>query len=330
VPAMSPVPFTLHNALTRWDWSPFPLVVLAALILVGWWYLRADWNLAMRGRRWHGVRTASFLAGLVAVDLALQSPVATMTMFYFQAHVVQHLLLMIIAPPLLALGAPSTLLLQTASRRVKTRWLGVLRARPFAVLTHPISVWSLYFGTMFAFFLSPLINVAMNHMALMDAFNVLFLLGGLLFWWPLVGIDPMIHWKMSYGIRLLTLLIGSGVETFLGVALLGSSKPAASMYTVASTHAGAGLLWSSAEVATFVGLVPIFVQWVRSEERAGVRADAQASRVTPAARQDAPTAASHLTARPKMTAWEAAWMAKTGTQPEMLGARATPGLDVGA
>ncbi len=326
---MRPVGFTLHNVLTRWEWSPFPLVVLAVLILVGWWYLRADWNLAMRGRRWKGIRTASFLAGLVAVDLALQSPVASMTMFYFQAHVVQHLLLMIIAPPLLALGAPSTLLLQTASRRIKTRWLAVLRSRPFAVLTHPITVWSLYFGTMFAFFLSPLINVAMNHMALMDAFNVLFLMGGLLFWWPLVGIDPMVHWKMSYGIRLLTLLIGSGVETFLGVALLGSSKPAASMYTVASTHAGAGLLWSSAEVATFVGLVPIFIQWVRSEERAGIRADAQASRLTSTAQRGPDRSGERVIARPRATAWEAAWMAKAGKQPEMLGIGASSPTELG-
>ncbi len=327
---MQPMHFTLDNALTRWEWSPFPLVVLVVLVLVGWWYLRADWNLAMRGRRWKGIRTASFFAGLGAIDLALQSPVATLTMSYFQAHVVQHLLLMIIAPPLLALGAPSTLLLQTASRQNKTRWLAVLRSRPFAVLTHPITVWSLYFGTMFAFFLSPLINVAMNHMALMDGFNVLFLFGGLLFWWPLVGIDPMIHWKMSYGIRLLTLLIGSGVETFLGVALLGSSKPAASMYSVASTHSGAGLLWSSAEVATFVGLVPIFIQWVRSEERAGLRADAHRSRLTSASPEGSDASGNNVTVRPRATAWEAAWMAKAGKPPELLGVGVTAPSEMGS
>ena len=63
------------------------------------WYLRAQSDLAARGRRWRRKRTLSFLAGLVALDLALQSPVATFTMEFFQAHVIQHLLLMVVAPP---------------------------------------------------------------------------------------------------------------------------------------------------------------------------------------------------------------------------------------
>ena len=78
---------------------------------------------------------------------------------------------MVVAPPLLALGAPSTLLLQTAGRGTKKRWLTVLRSRPFSVLTFPVLVWFFYFGAMFAFFLSPLVNIAMHHMDLMDAFN---------------------------------------------------------------------------------------------------------------------------------------------------------------
>ena len=149
---MKPLRFDLQGALTAWQWSPFSIVVGIALVAVAYWYLSADWRLAVRGRRWPTRRTAAFMAGLIAIDMALQSPVATFTGSYFQAHVVQHLLLMVVAPPLLALGAPSTLLLQTASRATKTRWLGVLHSRPFAVFTHPVPVWFFYFGAMFAFF----------------------------------------------------------------------------------------------------------------------------------------------------------------------------------
>ena len=148
------------------------------------------------------------MLGLVVVDLALQSPVATLTGTYFQAHVVQHLLLMIAAPPLLALGAPSTLLLQTSSRRTKSTWLKILNSRPFGVLTHPVTVWFLYFGVMFAFFLTSLINVAMEHMWLMDVMNLLFLLTGTLYWWPMVGIDPIVHWRMGYGARMVNIAMG--------------------------------------------------------------------------------------------------------------------------
>jgi cytochrome c oxidase assembly factor CtaG len=318
VPGMQHVQFDLHTALTSWQWSAFPDCVLVVLVLIAGWYLRADWQLALRGRRWRPARTASFLAGLLAIDLALQSPVATLAMGYFQAHVIQHLLLMVVAPPLLALGAPSTLLLQTASRRAKQRWLGVLRSGPFAVLSHPVIVWCLYFGVMFAFFLTPLINFAMHHMALMDALNIGFLLGGTLYWWPMVGIDPIIHWKMSYGTRLLNLLLGSAVEAFLGVAILASSHPAASMYTLGDTRSGGALLWVLTEVSTLGGFVPIFIQWSRSEARAGARADvhaderaAQLSPVPAAALRSSPEGP----ARPPASAWEAAWLAKFGHLP---------------
>src|ERR1700728_2294172 len=159
---MNKVAFTLHNALTQWQWGPFPLFILAVVVGAAYWYLRSDWLLASRGRRWSGWRTAAFMAGLFAIDLALQSSVAAFTGTYFQAHVLQHLLLMVVAPPLLALGAPSTLLLQTSSRRTKSLWLSILNSRVFAALTFPLVVWFLYFGVMFAFFLSSLINLAMH------------------------------------------------------------------------------------------------------------------------------------------------------------------------
>src|ERR1019366_2758510 len=103
---MERVYFNLHTALLDWQFGPFPLLVLAACIAAGIWYLKADWALGTRGRRGKAQRTAAFFAGLVTVDLALQSPVATLPCGYFEAHVIQHLLLMIIAPALLAMGAP--------------------------------------------------------------------------------------------------------------------------------------------------------------------------------------------------------------------------------
>lgn len=316
MPGMHRVSFTLHHALTQWQWGPFALCVLAALIAAAYWYLRADWMLAAKGRRWSGRRTASFLAGLVVIDVALQSPVATFTGTYFQAHVIQHLLLMVAAPPLLALGAPSTLLLQTASRKTKTRWLAVLRSRPFALLTFPVVVWFLYFGLMFAFFMSSLINVAMHHMALMDALNLSFLLGGALYWWPMVGVDPIIHWKMGYGARMFNVLLGGPPEVILGLAILSARTPIASMYSLDSTHSGGALLWIATEFSVVCAFVPIFLQWVRSEERAAVRAD----------RRDYPPAWTETgpaetgpeppdPPRPRLSTWEAMWQSRTGMVP---------------
>jgi putative membrane protein len=317
MPGMSPVPFTLHNALSQWVFNPFTLGVDLVLVLLAVWYLRADWALAERGRRWKGARTASFLSGLVVVDIALQSSVAAYSGSYFQAHVVQHVLLMVFAPALLALGAPSTLLLQTSGRPTKQRWLHVLRSLPFKALTHPLVVWFLYFGLMLVFFLTTMLNYAMEHMAFMDFMNVLFLFGGTLFWWPMVGVDPIIHWKMSYPIRMANLLLGSALEAFLGIAILLEHNPIASMYTLASTHSGGALLWISVDVVNVVAFIPIFRQWVRSEEREAARSDARSEReereaVAAASSADGPLAP----ARPRtLSLWEEAWLARRGMVP---------------
>ena len=186
-----------------------------------------EWSLSTRGRRWSRKRTVAFLSGLVAIVIALQSPVATFTMEYFQAHVIQHLLLMVIGPPLLAMGAPMTLALQTSSRSGKVRILAILNSGPFRVLTHPIPVWILYYFSMFAFFLTFALGFAMNHMWVMDLVNLAFLSASTLFWWPIVGLDPIPHWQMSHGVRMANLLIGVPIESFLALALLNNSRPAA-------------------------------------------------------------------------------------------------------
>lgn len=272
---MEPLRFDAHTALTQWGFGPFAVLVLVAVIVTAVWYLRAQTRLAARGRRWSRKRTVSFLAGLVAIDLALQSPVAAFTADYFQAHVVQHLLLMVIAPPLLAMGAPMTLALQTASRAGKVKLLSFLNSRPFQVFTHPLPVWFLYYFSMFAFFLTFALGFAMTHMWVMDLINLAFLGASTLFWWPIVGLDPIPHWQMSHGLRMANLLIGVPIESFLGLALLSGSHAAASMYTVSSTHAGGAILWIGAELFTFLALIPVFVQWVRFEERQALRYDAQ-------------------------------------------------------
>lgn len=320
---MPRVPISVHTLLTRWELSAFPLTVALALVAIAVWYLQADWKLAARGRRWSGLRTVSFLSGLAAVDIALQSPVATLTGTYFQAHVVQHLLLMAVAPPLLAMGAPSTLFLQTASRRAKQRWLGVLRSRPFAILTHPVMVAFLYYGVMFVFFLTSLLGFAMEHMWLMDVLNLFFFFGGTLFWWPMVGIDPILHWRLGHGLRMFLVLIGSGIEAFLGVSILFYAHPIAPMYSVASTRAGGGLLWSAADVLSVIAFLPIYLQWQRSEERAGRRLDERSSSGWPAGTPGASLAAGG-SAGPtrRQSAWEAAWRTRAGAVPSLDGSRA--------
>jgi hypothetical protein len=179
----------------------------------------------------------------------------------------------------------------------------------------------------------------------MDAINLAFLLGGTFYWWPMVGLDPIVHWKMGYGARLANLALGVPFEAFLGIAIMSQRAPIASMYTVPSTRAGGALLWAATEVATFTGMVPIVLQWVRADDRAGRRADDRATRTASAplrpradqapanlASGDLALADLALAREPRATApllgekvrplfqpgnssWEAMWRAKAGFVP---------------
>ena len=299
--AMPAVPaVNLHNALTQWSTGPFAWVVLALVLLAGLWYLRAASRLRAKGRRWAAGRTISFLGGLVSVELAIGSSVATFSMGDFSAHVIQHMLLMILAPPLLAMGAPSTLILQTSAPRTKTALLRGLRSPAFKVVSHPITVWFLYYGLMFVFFLSALLGYAMNHMALMDLFNVVFLAGATLFWWPMVSPDPIPSWKMGYAAKFVNLFVGVPFESFLGIALMSETSPAAAMYSLSGTHAGGGVLWAVGEISIAAAMFPIYRQWMRSDEREARRADRRGQTQVAAD-----------------SGWAAEWAARTGRVPTL-------------
>ena len=272
---MGAPPVDWHTVLSAWQVSPFPCLIAALLALIALWYINATRELAERGRRWPVSRTASFVGGLVAIEVALQSSVAVLSRSIFTAHIIQHLLLMVVGPPLLALGAPMTLALQTSTRVTKRRLLKVLHSRVFGVISHPVPVFFAYYLSMYAFFLTGALGYAMEHMWLMDLINLGFLGGATLFWWPMVGLDPIPRWRMNPGLKLLNLLIGIPVESFLGIALLIQTSPAAPMYTVSGTHTGGGVLWAVSELSTVAALLPMFVQWTRADARAGRRADAR-------------------------------------------------------
>jgi putative membrane protein len=280
---MGPAPaIDLHTILTDWQTGPFPVGVAAALVAIAAWYLWRVHRLRQRGRRWSWWRTVSFFLGLATVEAALGSSVASLADYTFTAHVIQHLLLMVLAPPLAALGAPMTLLLQTSRRPTKRRVLWVLHSRAFAVFSHPVPVFFYYYLSMYAFFLSGAIGYAMAHMWLMDLINLGFLAGATLFWWPMVGLDPIPGGGMSPGLKIINLLIGIPVESFLGVALLEKTTPVAAMYSLATTHTGGGVLWAGTEIANVGAVLPVYFQWVRSDARNAKRIDARLDAGLPA------------------------------------------------
>src|SRR5262245_50236921 len=113
---------TLQTALRSWTFEPLPILTLAVVALVyarGWRQLRRQVP-----HRFPGWRLAVFAAGIAALFLAISSPLDAFAGLLLQAHMIQHLLLMMIAPPLLLLGAPWLPLLCGLPRKWAREGLG--------------------------------------------------------------------------------------------------------------------------------------------------------------------------------------------------------------
>ncbi len=266
-------PYSLSFILTGWQWGPFPLLVFLFSIAAIYLYLKGYKIQRAKNHRWPVGRVVSFISGIATLDIALQSSVAYLVNINFVAHIVQHLLLMIVSPALLALSNPSTMILQTAPKRYRQLWSKVIHSPVFFAVTNPITTWFTYYGVMWIFYNSSLIKTAMENMFIMDIFNIAFFFASTCFWWPLISKDPIMHFKMNYGFKLLTLGIGVPFESFLGVAIMSRKTSLAPMYSLSQIHAGGEALWIISEVVIFVGIVPVFVDWIRAEERKARRID---------------------------------------------------------
>jgi putative membrane protein len=246
---------------------------MAAVLAAGAAYWWGAARLAARsGRHWSPARTVCFLAGLAVILVATQPPVGSEDTRRFAVHAIQHLLLSMVAPPLLALGAPVTLALQSSRRATQRRLLRALHSRPVAAITHPAVGWLLLTGSMFALYFSSLYSYSLRHPLVHDLIHLHFVVAGVLFFWPVVGIDPS-RWRLPYGGRLLYVLLTIPVHAFLGIALLTGTTPLYRAHSLADQHAGGGIMWAAGELVTLATAAVILAQWVRADQREAARLD---------------------------------------------------------
>ncbi len=171
-------------------WVAVGLLLTAAIYLRGWRSLRrrdrARWN------RWY---PAAFLGGLTTIYLALASPIEAFAPFLLQVHMLQHLLLMMVAPPLVWLGAPMFPLLRGLPREIRRYWFAPLfHWRPLrsiaAVLTHPLTAWIIFVACTWLWHLPATYEMALENDTIHKLQHTCFLIAGLLFWYPVVRPFP--------------------------------------------------------------------------------------------------------------------------------------------
>jgi putative copper resistance protein D len=268
-----------------------PLLPTLVLVAVTALYVEGVRRLRGRGDGWGWGRVVAFLTGMATLAVALLSGLEAYDTTLFGVHMVQHMLLAMVAPVFLALGAPVTLALRTLPQRPRGALLAVLHSRAARVLTFPAVPWVIFIGSPFALYFSPWYPATLDHRWLHDLMHLHFVLAGSLFFWPIIGVDP-VPGRVAHPFRILLLFATMPFHAFLGVAIMGVEGNGKGLLApehylplvgrseaVFQQQVGGGLIWASGDL---VGLLFIFVaavQWMQASEREAAREDRRLDRL---------------------------------------------------
>jgi len=281
------LPLDAGTALTAWSLEVHIWLPILLLALVYWAGVRSvlgshpDNPVPRR-------RVLAWYGGLLALFVALQSPIATYDTTLFSVHMVQHLLLMMVVAPLLVLGAPITLLLRVVSPSArKGVVLPVLHSRAARAISFPVVAWVVFAGVMYGSHFSPLFDAALENVFVHLLEHALYLGAGLLFWWPVVGADPS-PWRMPHPARVLYVFLGMPWSSFLALAIFSAPGLLYPHYAtlqrdwglspLADQQLAGGIMWVGGDGLFLVAVVAMVAAWMRAEEAEGKRADARLDR----------------------------------------------------
>lgn len=283
VPSVPPDPLNL-----AFGWTLEPAVLLPLLVAaVGWLRLVARIDRAHPANPVPRRRTVAFLAGLGVIAGALMSGIDAYDTTLFSVHMVQHLLLTLVAAPLIALGAPITMLLRAATPDVRRRLiLPILHSRVMRVLSFPVVSWLAFAAVMWGTHFSPLFDAALENPLLHDFEHALYLVAAVLFWAPAVAVDPA-PWRMTHPVRALYLFLQMTQNSFLSVVLLNAQTVLYPHYAtvtrawgpspLADQQLAAGIMWLAGDLIFLGAIMAIVADWARAERRDAPRADRQAA-----------------------------------------------------
>ncbi len=284
---LPPVPTLARLA---WGEARVEAFFLVVSVLLAALYVTGVVTLRRRGDRWSWGRTVSWLTALVLLVVVTSSGLGTYAGVLFSAHMLQHMVLNMIIPIFLVLGAPITLALRTLPAGGGPReWLLVfLHSRPVAVLSHPLVATAIFIGSFYVLYFTELFPILMRSHWGHVLMTVHFLLAGSLFFWVLIGVDPGPR-RPPYVFRVLLLLVAMPLHAFFSIAVMSSTSVLGGEFfaglerpyavdLLADQRLGGGIGWAMGELPIAIVLAVLFVQWIRSDEQQARRFDRQADR----------------------------------------------------
>jgi putative copper resistance protein D len=256
------------------------LMILGALVLYLWGVQRC--NRLNPRHLWPVHRTVAFLAGLATTGIGVFSFVGVYEMALFWDHMVQHLLLIMVAAPLFAISSPLALVWRASTGSFHHHVKKALRSRVAGFLGHPIIAFGAYAIVIPVTHLTSLFNLMMEHQSICDLEHLLFLGVGYLFWRQIFGADPN-RYRLHPAAQFLYLFLAIPIDTFTGLSLDNASHetfPALrAMHQswmpglVEDLHIGGVIMWVGGDTLMLLPMIPIALSWMHLEERKAVRAD---------------------------------------------------------
>lgn len=285
-------PPTLGRLLFEWR---FDLIFGTAAILLAAVYIAGVVRLRRRGDAWPVGRIIAWLFGCAALLFATSSGIGRYMPAMFSMHMAAHMLLSMLVPVLLVLGAPVTLALRALPAAGKDRppglreWLlAALHSPVSKFFTNPFVATAIFVAGFYGLYFSGIFEAAAGSHGAHLAMNAHFLLSGYLFYWVVIGIDPTP--RPIPPLAKLAMVLGSlPLHAFFGVVLMGTQTVLAGDFyrslqlpwqtdLLGDQRLGGGIAWSTGEVPLVLVMLALLIQWRRSDNRTAKRLDRAADR----------------------------------------------------
>jgi len=272
------------------------VLMIGLLILAVALYIKGVVVLTRRGDKWPVGRTLSFALGISAIDFATSGGLGVYAHFAFSWHMVAHMVLGMIAPIGIVLGAPITLALRTLpqsrdgqERGVRGLLISALHSKYAKLITNPVVALAIFDGSLFALYFTSLFSGMMQSHQGHLFMNIHFILAGILFFHVIVGVDPNPR-KVPHIVRIVILFAAMSIHAFFSVALMSTStlidggyfeslQRPWSLDLLADQHAGGAIGWAMGEIPILIALIATFIQWMRDDSHEAKRIDRNTARM---------------------------------------------------